>query len=35
MEKRLKLTPGNYLVTANDNPEWTCRIVVRPWLAQG
>ncbi len=29
-KKRLKLTPGNYIVTANDNPEWTCRIVVRP-----
>jgi hypothetical protein len=29
-KKRLKLTPGNYVVTANDNPEWTCRIVVRP-----
>jgi hypothetical protein len=29
-KKRLKLIPGNYIVTANDNPEWTCRIVVRP-----
>jgi hypothetical protein len=29
-KKRVKLTPGNYIVTANDNPEWTCRIVVRP-----
>ena len=27
-KKRLKLTPGTYVVTANDNPDWTCRIVV-------
>lgn len=26
--KRLKLTPGTYIVTANENPEWTCRIAV-------
>lgn len=30
LKQRLKLTPGTYLVTANDNPEWTCRIVVGP-----
>lgn len=29
-KKRLKLTPANYILTADDNPEWTCRIVVRP-----
>lgn len=29
-KQRLKLTPGNYLITADDNPAWTCRIVVRP-----
>lgn len=29
-KQRLKLTPGSYLVTADDNPDWTCRIVVRP-----
>ena len=29
-KKRLKLTPGTYVVTANDNPDWTCRVVVRP-----
>jgi hypothetical protein len=27
-KQRLKLTPGTYVVTANDNPDWTCRIVV-------
>jgi hypothetical protein len=27
-KKRLKLTPGTYVVTANDNPDWTCRIAV-------
>jgi hypothetical protein len=27
-KQRLKLTPGTYLVTAADNPDWTCRIVV-------
>jgi hypothetical protein len=27
-KKRLRLTPGTYVVTANDNPDWTCRIVV-------
>jgi hypothetical protein len=25
---RLKLTPGTYVVTANDNPDWICRITV-------
>ena len=30
LKQRLKLTPGTYLVTANDNPDWTCRIVVGP-----
>ena len=29
-KQRLKLTPGTYLVTADDNPDWTCRIVVGP-----
>ena len=29
-KQRIKLTPGNYLVTANGNPEWTCRIEVKP-----
>ena len=29
-KQRFKLTPGNYIVSANDNPEWTCRIEVRP-----
>ena len=27
-KKRLRLTPGTYELTANDNPDWTCRIVV-------
>jgi hypothetical protein len=27
-KKRLRLTPGTYLVTANNNPDWACRIVV-------
>jgi len=27
-KQRLTLTTGTYLITANDNPEWTCRIVV-------
>ena len=27
-KQRLKLTPGTYLVTADNNPDWTCRIVV-------
>jgi len=27
-KQRLKLIPGTYLVTADDNPDWTCRIVV-------
>lgn len=30
LKKRLRLTPGNYVVTAADNPEWTCRISVGP-----
>jgi hypothetical protein len=29
-KQRFKLTPGNYIVSANDNPNWTCRIEVRP-----
>lgn len=29
-KQRLKLTPGNYLISVDDNPDWTCRIVVRP-----
>ena len=29
-KQRFELTPGNYIVSANDNPEWSCRIVVRP-----
>ena len=28
MKKRLKLTRGTYVLTANDNPDWTCRITV-------
>lgn len=27
-KKRLKLTAGSYVITADDNPNWTCRIVV-------
>jgi len=27
-KQRLKLTPGNYLFTVDENPDWTCRIVV-------
>jgi hypothetical protein len=27
-KKRLKLTPGTYVVTANENPDWICRITV-------
>lgn len=27
-KQRMKLTTGTYLVTANDNPDWTCRIIV-------
>ena len=27
-KKRLKLTAGTYFVTVNDNPKWTCQIVV-------
>lgn len=26
--KRLRLTSGTYVLTANDKPDWTCRIVV-------
>ncbi|HEX6649995.1 MAG TPA: hypothetical protein VF075_10655 [Pyrinomonadaceae bacterium] len=29
-KQRLKLTPGTYLVSADDNPDWICRIVVGP-----
>jgi hypothetical protein len=29
-KQRFKLTPGNYIVSANDNPNWICRIEVRP-----
>ena|SRR5688572_6654661 len=28
LKQRLKLTPGTYVVTANDDPNWTCRITV-------
>lgn len=27
-KQRMKLKPGTYLITADDNPDWTCRIVV-------
>ena len=27
-KQRMQLVSGTYLVTANDNPEWSCRIVV-------
>jgi len=27
-KKRLRLSPGTYVVSANDNPDWICRIVV-------
>jgi hypothetical protein len=27
-KQRLNLTPGTYLVTADENPDWICRIVV-------
>jgi hypothetical protein len=29
-KQRFKLTPGNYIVSADNNPDWNCRIVVRP-----
>jgi len=29
-KQRLKLTPGTYVVSVDDNPNWICRIVVRP-----
>ena len=29
-KQRIKLTPGTYIVGANDNPEWSCRIEVKP-----
>jgi hypothetical protein len=29
-KQRLKLTPGTYLVTADENPDWICRILVGP-----
>lgn len=28
LKQRLSLTPGIYVVTANDNPNWICRITV-------
>lgn len=28
LKKRLRLTQGIYILSANDNPDWTCRIVV-------
>lgn len=27
-KQRMQLVSGTYLVTANENPEWSCRIVV-------
>ena len=27
-KQRIRFTTGTYLVTANDNPAWSCRIVV-------
>jgi hypothetical protein len=27
-KQRIRLTTGTYVVTANDNAEWSCRIVV-------
>jgi hypothetical protein len=27
-KQRMRLTTGTYIVTANDNPDWTCRIIV-------
>ena len=27
-KQRMRLTMGTYLITANDNPDWSCRIVV-------
>lgn len=29
-KQRFKLTTGNYIVSANGNPEWSCRIEVKP-----
>lgn len=29
-KQRIKLTPGTYIVSANNNPEWTCRVEVKP-----
>jgi hypothetical protein len=29
-KQRLKLTAGTYIVSANNNPEWTCRVEVKP-----
>jgi hypothetical protein len=29
-KQRLKLTRGTYLVTADNNPDWTCRLIVGP-----
>ena len=28
-KQRLKLTPGDYVISASENPDWTCRIIVR------
>ncbi|HET8781230.1 MAG TPA: hypothetical protein VFM63_02340 [Pyrinomonadaceae bacterium] len=28
LKQRVRLTPGIYVVTAGENPEWTCRIMV-------
>ena len=28
LKQRLKLTPGTYVVTADENPNWICRIAV-------
>jgi len=29
LKRRLKLTPGSYVVTADRNPNWVCRITVK------
>ncbi len=29
-KQRLRLTPGTYLFTETNHPDWTCRITVRP-----
>lgn len=28
--KRVNLAPGNYTLTAADNPEWVCRVTITP-----